>query len=98
MFIPSGNLAKGIKIALCFGTIFMVAAVSTASAAEKMMRVSYSAPATAYLPLWAAKDAGFFDRNNLKVELLYVGSSPIALAALLGDEIDQYFVVDHRQV
>ena len=88
MFIPSGNLAKGIKIALCFGTIFMAAAASAASAAEKMMRVSYSAPATAYLPLWAAKDAGFFDRNNLKVELLYVGSSPIALAALLGDEID----------
>ncbi len=54
----------------------------------KDVRVSYSAPATAYLPLWAAKDAGIFDRNNLKVELLYVGSSPIALAALLGDEID----------
>jgi ABC-type nitrate/sulfonate/bicarbonate transport system substrate-binding protein len=53
-----------------------------------MLRVSYSAPATAYLPLWAAKAAGFFDRNNLRVELLYVGSSPIALAALLGDEID----------
>lgn len=57
-------------------------------AAERMLRVSYSAPATAYLPLWTAKDAGFFDRNNLRVELLYVGSSPIALAALLGDEID----------
>ncbi len=58
------------------------------SAAERMLRVSYSAPATAYLPLWAAKDAGFFEKNNLKVELLYVGSSPIALAALLSDEID----------
>ena len=68
----------------------LVPTLSPASlpAAERMLRVSYSAPATAYLPLWAAKEGGFFERNNLKVELLYVGSSPIAIAALLGDEID----------
>jgi NitT/TauT family transport system substrate-binding protein len=67
---------------------FFLAMAGVAPAAERMFRVSYSAPATAYLPLWAAKDAGFFEKNNLKVELLYVGSSPIALAALLSDEID----------
>ena len=66
----------------------MLTAANGTGAAERMLRVSYSAPATAFLPLWAAKEAGFFDRNNVNVELLYVGSSPIALAALLSDELD----------
>jgi NitT/TauT family transport system substrate-binding protein len=76
------------KIVLTLQIVFLLAAAGAARAAERMFRVSYSAPATAYLPLWAAKDAGFFEKNGLKVELLYVGSSPIALAALLSDEIN----------
>jgi ABC-type nitrate/sulfonate/bicarbonate transport system substrate-binding protein len=76
------------KIVFVVSLILLVAASRVGSAAERMLRVSYSAPATAFLPLWAAKDAGFFDRNNVSVELLYVGSSPIALAALLSDELD----------
>jgi ABC-type nitrate/sulfonate/bicarbonate transport system substrate-binding protein len=67
------------KIILALGLALGLA--PAADAADRMFRVSYSAPATAYLPLWAAKDAGFFEKNNLKVEMLYVGSSPIALAA-----------------
>lgn len=59
-----------------------------ASSQQRALRVSYSAPATVYLPVWAAKEAGFFAKNNLAVELLYVGSSPIALAALLSDDLD----------
>lgn len=76
------------KLAVSGCAFILTLLCGSAFAAERMLRVSYSAPATAYLPLWAAKASGFFDRNNLRVELLYVGSSPIALAALLGDEID----------
>ena len=78
----------GVKIALALATIFLSTAANTAEAAERNLRVSYSAPATAFLPLWAAKETGIFERNNLSVELLYVGSSPIALAALFSDELD----------
>ena len=88
MFKSSGNFVLGVEIALALGTIFLSAAENRTHAAERNLRVSYSAPATAFLPLWAAKDAGFFERNNLSVDLLYVGSSPIALAALLSDELD----------
>ena len=88
MFKSSVKFVIGVKIALALGTIFISTAANTADAAERNLRVSYSAPATAFLPLWAAKDAGIFERNNLTVELLYVGSSPIALAALLSDELD----------
>jgi len=75
------------RLAAC-AAVALLCALSAAHAAERSFRVSYSAPATAYLPLWAAKDAGFFERRNLKVEILYVGSSPIALSALLNGEID----------
>ena len=61
MFIPSGNFAKGVKIALMLGTIFLSAAENSDASAARNLRVSYSAPATAFLPLWAAKDAGFFN-------------------------------------
>jgi len=88
MFKRSGNFEFGVAFALTLGTIFLSAAADRTHAAERNLRVSYSAPATAFLPLWAAKEAGFFERNNLSVELLYVGSSPIALAALLSDELD----------
>ena len=88
MFKSSGNFELGVAFALTLGTIFLSAAENRTHAAERNLRVSYSAPATAFLPLWAAKDAGFFERNNLSVDLLYVGSSPIALAALLSDELD----------
>jgi NitT/TauT family transport system substrate-binding protein len=88
MLKNSGNFVFGTRIAIVLGTIFLSTAANTAYAAERNLRVSYSAPATAFLPLWAAKDAGIFERNNLGVELLYVGSSPIALSALLSDELD----------
>ncbi len=58
------------------------------AAKDRPIRVAVPAPAAVYLPLWVAKDAGFFKKHQLDVELVYVGSSPVALAALLGDEID----------
>lgn len=64
--------------------IFVVPAVLPA--AEKTLRLSFSSPTTSYLPLWVAKERGFFNRHNVPVELLYVGSSPIALSALLTDQ------------
>jgi ABC-type nitrate/sulfonate/bicarbonate transport system substrate-binding protein len=85
MLKRGGIFVFGVKIAFALATIFIS---TTANPAERNLRVSYSAPATAFLPLWAAKEAGIFERNNLSVELLYVGSSPIALSALLSDELD----------
>jgi NitT/TauT family transport system substrate-binding protein len=57
-------------------------------AQRKSLRVSYPAPTSVYLPLWVANDAGFYRKNGLDVELVHVGSSPIAMAAYLAGEID----------
>jgi NitT/TauT family transport system substrate-binding protein len=85
--LPS-SFMMGVRNVFTCAAILSLAAANFASAAERNLRVSYSAPATAFLPLWAAKEARIFERNNLSVDLLYVGSSPIALAALLSDELD----------
>jgi NitT/TauT family transport system substrate-binding protein len=57
-------------------------------AQRKTLRVSYPAPVTVYLPLWTAKEAGFFKKNGLDVELVHVGSSPISISAFFAGEID----------
>jgi NitT/TauT family transport system substrate-binding protein len=59
-----------------------------AAAQRKSLRVSYPAPVTVYLPLWIAAEAGLFSKHGLDVELVHVGSSPIAMAAYLAGEID----------
>jgi NitT/TauT family transport system substrate-binding protein len=52
------------------------------------LRVSYPAPTATQLPLWVAKEAKFFDKHGLDVELVYVGSSSIAIAALFSGNLD----------
>jgi NitT/TauT family transport system substrate-binding protein len=58
-----------------------------ASAAPAPLRVSYPAPTATQLPLWVAKEAKFFDKHGVNVELVYVGSSSIAIAALFSGQL-----------
>lgn len=55
---------------------------------QELIRVSYPAPDAGYAALWAAKDLGFFEKNGVKVELVYIASTPIGMAALMAGEID----------
>lgn len=74
---------------LLFVVAIMLLALPANSLAErKTLRVSYPAPATVYLPLWIASEAGLFGKHGLDVELVHVGSSPIAMAAYLAGEVD----------
>ena len=76
------------KTLLALSLAWVLVQAAAALSAEKSLRVSFAAPATTYLPLWAAKDAGFFDKHKLTVELVHIGSSPIAVSALLAGETD----------
>jgi len=77
------------RLPLLLVSFFILLALPTATLAQrKTLRVSYPAPATVYLPLWVASDAGLFKKNGVEVELVHVGSSPIAMAAYLAGEID----------
>jgi NitT/TauT family transport system substrate-binding protein len=56
--------------------------------AERPLRVAYPAPAGAFMPLWAAQDAGFFKKHGLAVELIAVGSSTRGIAAIASGDLD----------
>ena len=49
-------------------------------AVERPLRVAYPAPAGAFLPLWAAQDAGIFKKHGLSVELIAVGPAVICVS------------------
>jgi len=66
--------------------ILMTAGLS--GAAERALRVAYPAPAGAFLPLWAAQDAGIFKKHGLTVELIAVGSSTRGVAAMASGDLD----------
>jgi ABC-type nitrate/sulfonate/bicarbonate transport system substrate-binding protein len=72
-------------VLLCVG-FFSDASIS--AAAERPLRVAYPAPAGAFLPLWAAQDAGIFKKHGLPVELIAVGSSTRGVAAMVSGDID----------
>lgn len=73
-----------VRVSLWLGVVL----ISSPAFSEEVIRVSYPAPDTGYTALWAAKDAGFFRKNKVDVELVYIASSPIGLAALLSGEIN----------
>ena len=74
--------------ALIACALIMFACVDNAVADTKVVRVAYPSAAASFIPLWAAHDAGFFNKENLSVELVSIRSSPIAMTALLSGEID----------
>src|SRR5262245_10756323 len=67
--------------------LFGVLAVNAYGAASAPMRVSYPAPTATQLPLWVAKEAKFFEKHGVAVDLVYVGSSSIAIAALFSGQL-----------
>jgi NitT/TauT family transport system substrate-binding protein len=68
--------------------ILLIASGGASSAADRSLRVAYPAPAGAFLPLWAAQDAGIFKKYGLSVELIAVGSSTRGIAAMVSGYLD----------
>lgn len=75
---------------LCALLVFMSTALTQRASAfaEEVIRVAYPAPDAGYTALWAAKDLGIFEKHGVKVELVYIASTPIGMAALMSGEID----------
>ena len=60
---------------------------TSAFGAQELRRILYGTTASpAHLPVWVAKDAGYFEKNGLNVEPVQIrGGSLITLAILTGD-------------
>jgi NitT/TauT family transport system substrate-binding protein len=58
----------------------------TSAASRTKLTVSYSNVIADSMPLWTAKEGGYFDQNGLDVDLQYIASSN-AFAALLAGQV-----------
>src|SRR6476620_11039859 len=65
-------------------------------AADKL-RVSNCYIGGAILPLWMAKDAGFYEHEGLDVEQIWIQGNP-ATAALIAGEIDLLYCIPHNTI
>ena len=51
------------------------------------VRLAYSAISGAMAPLWVAHDYGYFRRQGLDVQLLYIGGGSVVTQALIGGDV-----------
>jgi NitT/TauT family transport system substrate-binding protein len=65
--------------------ILLVPAVGRAQ--EQRVRVGYSAMSGSMAWVWAAKEAGYFDKHGLKVDLVYIGGTAQLFQSMLAGEI-----------
>jgi NitT/TauT family transport system substrate-binding protein len=66
----------------------LLAGCAASAVARENIRVAYPSTATVFLPLWVARDVGFFQKHGAGVELVSISSSSIAMASLLAGDID----------
>jgi NitT/TauT family transport system substrate-binding protein len=76
--------------------VFFLIVPSTAHSAEKL-RVSHCYIGGAVMPLWAAKDAGLFNREGLDVEIIWIQGNP-SVASLISGEIDLLYCIPHTVI
>ena len=89
---------RAISSALLIISIALVGGVAPTKlyAADKL-RVSNCYIGGAILPLWMAQDTGFYEREGLEVEQIWIQGNP-ATAALITGEIDALYCIPHNTI
>jgi len=75
------------NIRLFFITILVVFLARSESHAQTKVRISNAAMNARVAPLWVAQDQGFFTKYGIDPEVIFVRSTPTALAAMMAGEI-----------
>ncbi|HEY1267491.1 MAG TPA: ABC transporter substrate-binding protein [Candidatus Binatia bacterium] len=76
-----------LKSASLFFAALALALLCARSASAERIRIAYSAISGVQLPLWIAKESGFFKRQGLDVDFLYIGGGSVVVQAMLGGEV-----------
>jgi ABC-type nitrate/sulfonate/bicarbonate transport system substrate-binding protein len=79
--MPSRKIAVEFLIALC--ALFAPAHCSNAAP----LRIAYSAISGAMASLWVAQDGGYFKREGLETELLYIGGGSLLIQSMLSGDV-----------
>jgi len=72
-------------IMLLVAFVLAISASSRAPAATKMS-FPFTPISAASLPWWIAKEARFYEKYDLDVDMIYVGASPVIIQAMLGGQ------------
>lgn len=68
--------------------IFLSLAVATSAQSADRLRIAYSSISAAYLGIWAAKDAGFFAKEGLDDQIVFIPSATQLAQVLVAGEVD----------
>jgi NitT/TauT family transport system substrate-binding protein len=77
------------KLADCTMTLLLVLVVVAASrpACAQPVRIAVGAASVASLPTWVAQDGGYFAREGVPAELIYIRGGPQTMSALISGEV-----------
>jgi ABC-type nitrate/sulfonate/bicarbonate transport system substrate-binding protein len=93
---PMNVLTRSSLVRLLLVAMTLCLLPKTPFAADKL-RVSNCYIGGAILPLWLAKDAGFYAREGLDVEQIWIQGNP-AVASLISGEIDLLYCIPHNVI
>lgn len=68
--------------------ILAFCAISTSAHSADRLRIAYSSISAAYLGIWAAKDAGFFVKEGLDDQIVFIPSATQLAQVLVAGEVD----------
>ena len=71
------------SLALSAALIF----TNTAASQSEKVRVAISSISTSQVNVWVPLDTGFFKKQGLDVELVYISGAPVGAAALMSGEV-----------
>ena len=92
----AGRIVVYLAVKILALAILLILLPQKSDAADKL-RVSNCYIGGAILPLWMAKDPGFYAREGLDVEQIWIQGNP-ATAALIAGEIDVLYCIPHNTI
>jgi NitT/TauT family transport system substrate-binding protein len=97
MFSAMKKLTRVLRLSALLGSIATLCCLPQSSHAADKLRVSNCYIGGAILPLWMAQDAGFYAREGLEVEQIWIQGNP-AVASLISGEIDLLYCIPHNVI
>ena len=68
--------------------LFVAALMAAVAAPAQTVRIAVGTASVASLPTWVAKEGGYFNREGVNAELIYIRGGPQTLSALLGGDVN----------
>ncbi len=77
------------KLSVCAITLILfVGSAQQGAAQSHPLTAFYTAPVVSMAPMWIAKEAGFFKKEGLDVNLVFIPSGPTGTAAVMAGQVD----------